>query len=75
MEVGLKEGGFQRVVDVRVAGFAHLAAVALVGKGVCLTNKLSCFLGQVFGNPVNQDLGVICRYPNSVTLLPQRSFI
>ena len=67
MEVGQEEGGFERMVYVGYAGFAHLAAVALVGKNVCLSNKLSRFLGQIVGNPVNQDLGINCRYPNSVT--------
>ncbi len=57
------------MVDVWVAGFAHLAAVALVGKDVCLSDKLSRFLGQVLGNPVDQNLGVIGRYPNSVSLV------
>ena len=55
------------MVDIGFAGFAHLSAVALVGIGVCLSNKLSRFFGQIVGNPVNQDLGINCRYPNSVT--------
>jgi hypothetical protein len=52
VEVGKKEGGFQRVGDIRFARLTMLTVVALIGEGISPPNGVRRFFGQVGDYPV-----------------------
>ena len=61
-QIGEDDGNLDRMHDERLAGFAELALVSILGKEVCFLDCLAILIGQIYGRILDEYIDAIgCR--------------